>query len=62
VPLRTPRYGYAPPAGAPPAGYAPYGAPSTEEEVAYLRTQAEWLRESLEAITSRIEELEREEA
>jgi hypothetical protein len=42
-----------------PYGYAPYGAPSTEEEVAYLRTQAEWLRETLEAITSRIEELER---
>ncbi len=61
VPLGGPRYD-ASPAGAPPVGYAPYGAPSTEEEVAYLRTQAEWLRESLEAITSRIEELEREEA
>jgi hypothetical protein len=54
-------YGYAAPAAAPPAGYAPYGAPSTEEEVAYLRNQAEWLRDTLEAITSRIEELEREE-
>jgi len=55
------RYGYAPPAAAPRFGYAPYGAPSTEEEVAYLRTQAEWLRDTLEAITGRIEELEREE-
>jgi hypothetical protein len=44
-----------------PYGYAPYGAPSTEEEVAYLRNQAEWLRDTLEAITNRIEELEREE-
>jgi hypothetical protein len=56
------RYGYTPPAAASPVGYAPYGAPSREEEVAYLRTQAEWLRETLEAITSRIEELEEEAA
>ena len=56
------RYGYAPPAAPPPVGYAPYGASSREEEVAYLRTQAEWLRETLETITSRIEELEQEEA
>lgn len=54
------RYGYPPPPGAPPAAYTPYDAPSAQEEVAYLRTQAEWLRESLEAITSRIEELEQE--
>lgn len=55
------RYGYAPPAAAaPPAGYAPYGAPSAEEEIAHLRTQAEWLRDTLETITSRIEELEQE--
>jgi len=33
-----------------------------EDEVAYLREQAEWLRESLEAITDRIEELEQGEA
>jgi hypothetical protein len=54
------RYGYAP--AAPPVGYAPYGGPSREEEVASLRAQAERLRETLEAITSRIEELEQEEA
>lgn len=52
------RYGYPPAAGAPPVGYAPYGAPSTEDEIAYLRTQAEWLRDTLESITSRLEELE----
>lgn len=47
------RYGYGP---------APYGAaPTAEDEVAYLRTQAEWLRETLEVITSRIEELEQAE-
>ncbi|MGC9320600.1 MAG: DUF5320 domain-containing protein [Armatimonadota bacterium] len=55
-------YGYAPPAAyGPPTGYAPYGAaPTKEDEIAALRTQAEWLRDSLEAITSRIEELEQE--
>ncbi|MGD2103921.1 MAG: DUF5320 domain-containing protein [Anaerolineae bacterium] len=51
-------YGYAPP-----AGYAPYGPPpTTEDEVAHLRTQAEWLRDTLDAITSRIRELEKESA
>lgn len=54
-----PWYGYAPPAASP-VGYAPYGAPSAEEEIDYLRSQAEWLRETLEGITSRIEELEQE--
>ena len=55
-------YGYAPPAGyGPPGGYEPYGAaPTQEEEMAALRAEAEWLGESLEAITSRIEELEQE--
>jgi hypothetical protein len=57
------RTGYAPAWGAPPAGaYGPYAAPPTsEQEVEFLRSQAEWLREQLEAISSRIEELEREE-
>jgi hypothetical protein len=32
--------------------------PTPEQETEYLRTQAEWLREQLDAITSRIEELE----
>jgi hypothetical protein len=55
------RHGFAPAMGTPPAGYAPYGAPpSVEEEVAYLRNQANWLRDTLEAITDRIEELEQE--
>jgi hypothetical protein len=55
-------YGYGPPVGyAPPAGYGPYAAaPTREEEMAALRAEAEWLREGLEAITSRIEELEQE--
>jgi len=57
------RHGYPPAAGPPRAGYAPFGAPAgAEDEVAYLREQAEWLRESLEAITDRIEELEQGEA
>jgi hypothetical protein len=51
-------YGYGPP-----VGYAPYGGPPTgEQEVAYLREQAKWLRDTLDAITSRIEELEQQEA
>lgn len=55
------RYGYGPWAGVPPAGYDPYGgAPTAEQEVDYLRAQAESLRETLEAITDRIEELEQE--
>jgi hypothetical protein len=46
----------------PPGGYAPYEAvPTAEDEIAYLRGEAEWLRESLDAITSRIEELEERE-
>ncbi len=57
------RYGYGPLAGAPPVPYGPYAAaPTKEQEIATLRTQAEWLRDSLEAITSRIEELEQGEA
>lgn len=53
------RYGYGPAWGAPPAAFGPYGAPPTpEEETEYLRTQAEWLREQLDAITSRLDELE----
>lgn len=48
---------------APPAGYPTYGPAQTkEQEIATLRTQAEWLRESLDAITGRIQELEQEEA
>jgi len=65
------RYGYAPPVEpAPPMGYGPYGPPAgwappvtgREDELAALRSQAEWLADTLDAITSRIEELEQEEA
>jgi hypothetical protein len=53
------RSGYAPAWGGPPVGFGPYGAaPTREQETEYLRTQAEWLKEQLDAITSRIEELE----
>ncbi len=56
------RHDYAPPFEAS-AGYAPYGAPPTkEEEVEALRREAEWLQESLEAITARMDELEGHEA
>lgn len=56
------RYGYAPPYDAP-VGYGPYDTPATkEEEVEALRREAEWLRQSLEAITTRIDELEGDEA
>lgn len=51
--------GYGPAWGAPPVGFGPYDVmPTPEQETEYLRTQAEWLREQLDAITSRIEELE----
>jgi hypothetical protein len=56
--------GHAPAWGAPPAGaYGPYAAPSgpsPEQEVEFLRAQADWLQEQLAAINSRLEELEQE--
>ena len=57
------RYGYAPAWGAPPAAaYGPYGAPPTrEQETEFLKSQAEMLKEELEAISQRIAELEKEE-
>jgi hypothetical protein len=62
------RFGYAPAWGAPPAwgpppagAYGPYAAPPTrEQETEFLRAQAEWLKEQLDAIGRRIEELGRE--
>lgn len=55
------RAGYGPAWGPPPAaGFSAYGfTPTPEEETEYLRSQAEWLKEELDAITRRIEELER---
>ena len=57
------RYGYAPVWGAPPAAaYGPYGAPPTpEQETEFLKSQAEMLKEELDAISQRIAELEKEE-
>jgi hypothetical protein len=53
------RFGYAPAWGALAAPYDPYAAPPTpEQETEFLKSQAEWLREQLDAITRRIEELE----
>lgn len=54
-----PRWGWAY-CGAPPWGaYPPFwGMATPEAELAALRAQADWLREELEAIERRIEELE----
>lgn len=56
------RFGYDRAWGAPldPA-YAPYAAPPTkEQETRFLKTQAEWLKEQLDAISKHIEELEQQ--
>ena len=45
------RFGYAPAWGAPPA---------PKQETEFLKTQAEWLKEQLDAISQRITELEQE--
>jgi hypothetical protein len=56
------RYGGAPPpAWAPPSAYPPYAGPTGEQEAGFLRSQAEWLKEQLDAISQRIAELEGEE-
>jgi hypothetical protein len=48
-----------PASGMPPAaGFAPTGFGPTDE-LSTLRSQAEWLRSQLEAITKRLEELEK---
>ena len=56
------RFGYAPAWGAPPpAAYGPYAAaPTPEQEAEFLKTQAEGLKEQLDAISQRIAELEPE--
>ena len=60
-------YGAAPAWGAPPvwgppppAAYGPYAGPTGEGEAGFLRSQAEWLKEQLDAIGQRITELEQE--
>jgi len=56
---RPPVYGapfYDPVAVAP--GYAPYAAPTSEEEIAFLRDQAEAIRTELDGIESRMRSLE----
>jgi len=55
------RFGYAPAWGAPPAPYGPYAVqPTAEQEAEYLKAQAEWLKEQLDAVSERIAELEQE--
>lgn len=57
------RSGYGPAWGAAPAwGYHPYATPpQPEQEVEFLRGQAEWLQQQLDEIGQRIKELEPEE-
>jgi len=50
----APFYG---PAAATP-GYVPYAAPTSEEEISYLRDQAEAIRTELDGIESRMRSLE----
>ncbi|MBN1956399.1 MAG: DUF5320 domain-containing protein [Anaerolineae bacterium] len=56
------RYGYGPAWGPPPpAAYGPYGAaPTREQETDFLKSQAEMLKQELDAISQRITELEQE--
>lgn len=54
------RFGYAPAWGVPPV--VPYAGPlSQEQELEFLRAQAEGLKEQLDAISKRIAELEKSE-
>ena len=61
-----PATGYAPPAtpfypGPGTYGWGPYGAPSSpQEEVRFLKDQAEMLRGEIDAIDARLKELEKE--
>jgi hypothetical protein len=56
------RFGYGPAWGLLPfAAYGSYAAPSApEQEVEFLREQAEWLKGELDGISQRIAELEQE--
>jgi len=57
------RFGYKPAWGGPPTTtYGPYAVPpNKEQEAEFLRTQAEWLKGQLDAISQRISELAQEE-
>jgi len=57
------RGGYAPPWGVPPAGaYGPYATPPTrQQETEALKSQAEWLKGQLDAISQRIAALDQDE-
>ena len=57
------RFGYGPAWGPPAAmAYGSYAAPPRpEQEVESLKTQTEWLKDQLDAISQRIAELEQEE-
>jgi hypothetical protein len=62
VPYASPTYGGGP-YGAPGPGWGPYGAPSSrEEEIRFLQGEADMIRDELEAIDSRIKELEKDKA
>ncbi len=50
----VPVYGPAPAS----PGYEPYAAPTSEEEISYLRDQAEAIRTALDSIESRMRDLE----
>jgi hypothetical protein len=52
---------YGPAAYPPPPAYGPY-APTPEQELDGLKEQAGWLKDELEAISKRIDELESESA
>lgn len=60
APYGWPGYGYAP--GAYPLpGWGPYGAAySREEEIRFLKDQANFINQELEAIEARIKDLEKE--
>jgi hypothetical protein len=55
-----PSFGYGPAWGPPALACSPY-TPSPEEQLERLKENAEWLKQELEAISQRIEELEGEE-
>lgn len=53
--------GWARAGSAPAWGPGPAAPPPTEQEAAYLKRQASWLQEQLEAISRRLQELEKPE-